>query len=834
MNPPITHPKSAKSPSFTSIHPANLHETGKIMRQSYFKQIASLCKDSQLRQAVHLFAEMQTENLQIGPEIYGELLQGCAYERNLFLGQQIHALIIKNGEYFAKNEYFETKILIFYTKCDLLEVTTDLFRRVRKQNVFSWAAIIGLYCRMGFGVEALLGFCEMQENGYLADNFVLPNVLKACGAMQMLGLGKAVHGYVFKVGFGRCVFVASSLVDMYGKCGVLGDARKVFDKMAERNVVAWNSMIASYVQNGMNDEAIEIFYDMREKGVEPTHVTVSSFLSASANLFALVEGKQGHAIAIVNGLELNKILGSSIINFYSKLGLIEDAELVFSRMLEKDVVTWNLLISCYVQCGLVENAINLCQLMRSENFRFDSVTLASTLSASADTSNIKLGQESHCYCIRNNLESDVVVSSSIINMYAKCGKTNHARKAFNFTKQRDLVMWNTLLAAYAELGISGEALNLFYQMQLEGVPLDVVSWNSVILGFFRSGHVNKAKEMFTQMKSLGFNPNVITWTTFVSGLAQSGCNNEAILFFHQMLEAGICPNIVSIVSALSACTNINLLLVGRAIHGYITRQGLSLSIPVATALVKMYAKCGSLYQAEGVFDTSPIKELALYNAMISAYAAHGQAVKALELFKTLQEENIEPDSVTFTSLLSACSHAGLVNKGLGLFVDMVNENHVKPSMEHYSCVVRLLSQYGNLDEALMLVLGMPFEPDAQVLGSLLAASREHQAIEIAEYISELLFELEPCNSGNFVALSNTYAAARRWDEASRLRVLMKQRGVKKSPGCSWIQIGGELRVFVAGDISHSETEEIYSTLAFLEREMRLMEYAPMGRNVRFS
>ncbi|THG20005.1 pentatricopeptide repeat-containing protein At5g55740, chloroplastic [Camellia sinensis] len=836
LNPHITHFKPTKSVKFTPTHLTNLQENAKNSRtlyNSHFKEISFLCKDDRIQEAVDMFTEMQLKNFQIGPEIYGELLQGSVYERDFFMGQQIHALIIKNGEHFARNEYVETKLVIFYAKCSFLEVTVYLFRRLRKQNVFSWAAIVGLYRRMGFSEEALLGFIEMQENCFLADNFVVPNVLKACGALQMIGFGKGVHGYVLKMGFGGCVFVASSLVDMYGKCGVLDDARQVFDNMSERNVVAWNSMIASYVQNGMNEEAIEVFCEMGMEGIEPTHVTVASFLSASANLYAQVEGKQGHAIAIVNAFDLDNILGSSIINFYSKVGLIEDAELVFSRMLEKDVVTWNLLISCYVQYGLIENALNLCCLMRLENFRFDSVTLALVLSASADTCNIKLGQEGHCYCIRNNLESDVVVAGSIVNMYAKCERISHARRVFDSTTMRDLVLWNTLLAAYAVLGLSGEALKLFYQMQLEGVPPNVISWNSLILGFLRSGQVNKAKDMFSEMKSLGFKPNVITWTTLISGLAQNGFGDEAILLFQQMLEAGNRPNVVSIVGALSACTETASLQFGKVIHGYITRQSLCLSIPVATALVDMYAKCGSIDRAKKVFDMILIKELPLYNAMISAYGLHGQAVEALSLFKHLREEAIEPDNVTFTGILSACSHAGLINKGLEFFVDMVSEHHVKPSMKHYGCVVSLLSRHGNLDEALMLILRMPFEPDAQILGSLLAACKEHREIEIGEYISKFLFDLEPANSGNFVSLSNTYAAAGRWDEVSRLRVLMKEKGLKKNPGCSWIQIGGEQRVFVAGDIPHSETGEIYSMLALLGQEMLLLGYVPMLRNAEF-
>ncbi|KAF8406998.1 hypothetical protein HHK36_006119 [Tetracentron sinense] len=826
-----------KSCNFATTHLTKIHESEKkieILYKSYFHHISSLCKEGRIHEAVDVLTEMGLENFRIGPEIYGELLQGCVNERALFTGQQIHARILKNGGFFSKNEYIETKLVIFYSKCDFLEVAIDLFHRLCKQNVFSWAAMIGLHCRIGSNEKALLGFCEMHENGFFPDNFVVPNALKACSSLQLIGFGRGIHGYVLKMGYDCCVFVSCSLIDMYGKCGVLEDARKVFDAMLERNVVAWNSMIVGYVQNGLNEEAMEVFYDMRLQGIEPTRVTVSSFLSASANSRVLEEGVQGHAIALLSGLELDNILGSSLINFYSKVGSVEDAELVFSRMVEKDVVTWNLLISCYVQNKQIEKALDLCCEMRSKNLRFDLVTLSSLLSTSADSSNIKLGKAAHCYCIRNNLESDVVVASSIVDMYTKCERIDYARQVFNTTVQRDIVSWNTLIAAYADLGMSGEALKFFYQMQLEGVPPNVVSWNSVILGFLRNGQVNEAIEMFSEMQSIGVQPNLITWTTLISGLSQNGYGYEAILLFQQMQEVGIQPNTVNIVSLLLACTNIVSLRYGKAIHGHIIRRELFLSRSIATSLVDMYAKSGNINLAKKVSDMISSKELPFYNVMISGYALHGHAAEALELFKQMQREGLKPDSITFTGVLSACSHAGLVDEGLSVFADMVSLHHVTPSMEHYGCVVSLLSRCGSLDGAVKLILTMPFEPDAHIFGSLLAACRENQEIELGEYLSAHLLKLEPNNSANYVALSNTYAAAGRWDEVSKLRDLMKEKGLRKNPGCSWIQTERKLHVFVAGDKSHPQTEVIYKTLAWLEKEMRFMGYPPLVNNAEIS
>lgn len=814
--------KPEKSPQLIQTHCKQSYGNGKnpeILTKSYFTHISSLCKDGQLQQAVDLLNRMEAQELRIGPEFYGELLQGCVYRRDLLLGQQVHAKILKNGKFFAKNEFIETKLVIFYAKCDLFDVSSNLFSRLRLKNEFSWAAMIGLYSRVGLFEEALWGFIEMQENGISADNFVLPNVLKACGALNNAGFGKCVHGQVWKLNFDGCVFVASSLIDMYGKCGALVDARKVFDNMSKRNVVAWNSIIGSYMQNGFNEEAIQIFNEMRIEGFEPSRVTLSSILTTSANLRALKVGKQVHAIAIQNGLDLDNILGTSLINFYAKVGLASDAELVFSRMTEKDVVAWNLLIFCYVQSGEVEKALYLCREMRLAGLLYDCVTLSSLLSASTNLRDLNLGKAAHCFCLRNNFETDAVVASSIVDMYAKCKRITDARQVFDSTADKDIVSWNTLLAAYAEMGFSGETLKLFYQMQLDGVQQNIISWNLVILGFLRNGQINEATDMFLQMKASGVHPNHITYTTFITGLSQIGFGNEAIMFFQQMLEAGLEPTSASIVGVLSACTNMASLLCGKAIHGYTVRQGIPLSLSMATSLVDMYSKCGNLNMARQIFDAISIKEIALYNAMISGYALHGRAVQALGLFEHLKQEGVEPDNITFTTVLASCCHTGLVNEGLNVFHEMVSVYNVKPSMQHYGCLATLLSRCGNVYEALHVVQKMPFDPDGHALGSLLAACRELGESELEEHIAKALIKMFPDNSGNYVALSNAYATSGRWDEVSELRDLMKRKGLRKSPGCSWIQNGNELHAFVAGDRSHSQTPEIYAVLALLEMEM---------------
>ncbi|KAK9149770.1 hypothetical protein Scep_008527 [Stephania cephalantha] len=574
----------------------------------------------------------------------------------------------------------------------------------------------------------------------------------------------------------------------------------------------------------MNEEAIEMFYDMRMDGVEPTRVTVASLLTASANL-VVEEGKQGHALAVLVGLEFDNILGTSLINFYSKLGSIEEVELVFGRMVERDVVTWNLLISAYVRDGQIDKALCACHLMRSVNLDFDSVTLSSLLTASVNTRDIELGEECHGYCIRNNLDLDIVVASSIVDMYAKCNKIDDARRVFDLTKRRDLILWNTLIAAYADLGMSGEAMKLFYEMQLDGVPVNLISWNSIILGFLRNGQIVEAERLFSDMQSTGFQPNVITWTTLISGMAQNGYGEKAVMLYKEMQEVGIRPNISTIVGLLSACSDIALFPHGKSIHGRITRHLLFSSPSIVTSLIDMYAKCGSITLAKKVFELALCKELPIYNSMISAYALNGQAAEALKLFKQMEDEDIEGDEITFTAVLSACNHSGLIDEGLDVFALILHKYQPKLRMEHYGCMISLLSRFGHLDEAFSFLLKLPFELDAHILGALLSACKEQGKIEIGEYLCQQLFKLEPENSGNYVTLSNTYAAAGMWNKALNSRNLMKEKGLRKNPGCSWIQIGAEVHSFVASDSSHPQTEVIFETLSWLNKAIRQTDHA---------
>uniref|UniRef100_A0A0D9V2S1 Pentacotripeptide-repeat region of PRORP domain-containing protein n=1 Tax=Leersia perrieri TaxID=77586 RepID=A0A0D9V2S1_9ORYZ len=456
----------------------------------------------------------------VGPEVYASLLQCCVSAGCLRAGRQVHAAAVKRGPYYCRHAYIGTKLAVFYARCGAVDDAERAFGPLPAKNAFAWAAVIGLWSRAGSHGKALAGYAAMLEAGVPADNFVVPNVLKACAGLGQIEAGRAVHGYAWKAGVGDCVYVMSSLVDFYGKCGEVDNAREVFDAMPERTVVSWNSMLMGYIRNGRIDEAAELFYEMRVEGVLPTRVSVLSFLSASADLEALDGGRQGHAVAVSSGLEMDLILGSSMINFYCKVGLVEAAEGIFEQMVERDVVTWNLMISGYLQDGQIDKAFNTCHRMLNNGLKFDCVTLASIIMACVK-SRTEVGRAAHAYTVRNNLESDKTVSCGLIEMYASSGMIEHARRVFDSIRSREIVTWKAMICAYAYHEMGSDALKLLYQMQLEGMSPTAACWDSVLSAFTQNGQFDDALNTFYEMLLTSTRPNLRTWSLLITGLSQN-------------------------------------------------------------------------------------------------------------------------------------------------------------------------------------------------------------------------------------------------------------------------------------------------------------------------
>ncbi|XP_057839795.2 pentatricopeptide repeat-containing protein At2g22070 [Cryptomeria japonica] len=779
---------------------------------------------------------------------YFFMLEECGRKKSLPEGQRVHAHMILTG-LFNINTYSANRVSDMYLKCGKLRDARKVFDKMPERDVYSWTRMVAGYAKSGCFEEALKVFDEMPQRtvavwnaiiagyvlhrkpeeavevfremkrtGTMPDQITISSVLSAYSSLGSLDDGKKTHAHSIKAGFDSDVFVGSAFIDLYAKCESVEDARQVFNKMTERNVVSWNAIMAGYVrcgrvedarqlfeimtvrdmvswttiiagcaQNELDGEALQLFSEMQMADIGLDEVTLVSILSSCSTLGTAKQGKQVHAYAIRTGFESFVAVSNSLVTMYSncgntdyafkvfdkmpiqdafswtamvagyaKYGSIEDAQQLFDIMPDRNVVSWNAMIAGYAQHEPIEKSLTLfCELQQTD-VRPDRVTFTSVITACATLAALDFGRHVHAYIIQTGHASGTSIGNALVSMYAKCGSIEDAHKLFSDINERNTVSWNAMISAYAQHCYSEEALNLFYQLQHMGMKADQYALASV----------------------------------------------------------------------LTACSSLATLEHGKSVHVHIIRNGFESYIYVGNALITMYSKCGSIEIASQVFNRMVNKDIISWNAMIAGCAQHGCGKEALKYFENMLQTGMEPDHISFVSVLSACSHAGLVDEGHRVFHLMGHDYGITPTKAHYVCMIDLLGRAGHLEEARDLINTLPFEPDANVWGAFLGACRMHGNIELGKHAAECLFELEPQNAAKYVLLANIYAATGRWDDVAKVRKLMKDRGVKKRPGCSWIEVKNRVHVFVVDDKSHPQTDKIYLTLEGLVKQMEMAGYVP--------
>ncbi|XP_049351872.1 pentatricopeptide repeat-containing protein At3g62890-like [Solanum verrucosum] len=502
-------------------------------------------------------------------------------------------------------------------------------------------------------------------------------------------------------------------------------------------------------------------------------------------------GQQVHAHMAVRGVFPNGLVAAKMVAMYASSGEIDAASRIFDNATEHSSLLYNAMIRALTLYGITKRTIEIFFQMHSLGFRGDNFTFPFVFKSCADLCDVWCGKCVHSLIFRSGFVFDMYVGTSLIDMYVKCGDLIDARKLFDEMPVRDVSTWNVLIAGYMKDGLFKDAEELFEEMPIR---------------------------------------NIVSWTAMISGYAQNGLADESLQLFDKMLDrdSEVRPNWVTVMSVLPACAHSAALDRGRKIHSFARETGLEKNPSVQTALIAMYAKCGSLVDARLCFDQIDPREkkLVAWNTMITAYASHGCGREAVSTFEDMLRAGIQPDKITFTGLLSGCSHSGLVDVGLRYFDCMSSVYFVEKGHDHYACVVDLLGRAGRLVEAYNLISQMPMAAGPSIWGSLLAAGRSHRNLEIAELAAKKLFILEPDNSGNYVVLSNMYAEAGMWEEVNHLRIQLKSQRIMKSPGCSWIEFDGEAHLFLGGDTSHPQAEQIYMFLEALPAKIKAAGYMP--------
>lgn len=682
----------------------------------------------------------------------------------------------------------------------------------------------------------------MVRTGVQPDDHTFPFVLKACSDFSELRKGMEIHGMVVKLGFDFDVFIGNTLLLFYGSSGNLRFSRRVFDEMPERDIVSWNTIIGVFSVNACYVQALDCFKDMNlRSGFRPNLVSIVSMLPVCAGLQDAVMVSCIHCYVVKVGMDLHVTIGNAMVDAYGKCGNVKASEQVFDEMVEKNEVSWNAIIGslAFTKCNI--KALGIFRSMIDARVKPNSITVASMLPVLVELELFKAGKEIHGFSIRMRMESDIFIANSLIDMYSKSGCTTEASCVFYKIGEKNVVSWNAMVANFAQNRLEFSAIGLIREMQTHGETPNSVTFTNVLpacarLGFLRPGkeiHArtirmgstydlfvsNALTDMYAKCGCLNIARNVfnisrtdeVSYNILIVGYSQTSDCLESLSLFSEMRLKGRMHDIVSFVGVISACANLAAIKQGKEIHGLLVRKLFHVQLFVANSLLDFYTKCGRIDSASKVFNQIKKKDVASWNTMILGYGMLGELDIAINLFEAMREDGVEYDSVSYIAVLSACGHGGLVEKGKKYFEEMQAQN-IKPTRMHYACMVDLLGRAGLMEEAVELIHSLPIVPDANVWGALLGACRIHGNVELACWAAEHLFELKPQHCGYYILLSNMYAEAGRWGEANRVRDLMKSRGVKKNPGCSWVQIHDQVHAFIAGE----RIEGLYSDILLVE------------------
>lgn len=570
--------------------------------------------------------------------------------------------------------------------------------------------------------------------------------------------------------------------------------QKILRNTQNPNVFSWNVAIRGFSDSENPKESVLLYRDMlRSGGTRPDNYTYPLLIKSCARLSLrwIGHGILGHVIQL--GFDLDVYVHNAVIHMLVSCGELDLAHKVFGESCVRDLVSWNSLINGYVRSGKAHQALRIYKEMEAEGIRADEVTMIGVVSSCAQLEKLDLGREFHHFIMENGLSVTIPLANALMDMYVKCGNL-------------------------------GEAYLLFEKMEKK----TAVSWTTMIVGYAKFGHLEVARRLFDEMEE----KDVVPWNAMIGGYVHAKHCKEALALFHEMQARNLKPNEVTMLHCLSACSQLGALDVGIWIHRYIERQKLSLNVSLGTALVDMYAKCGNIVKALQVFHEIPERNSLTWTAIIGGLALHGNANEAISYFSEMIDIGLMPDEVTFLGLLSACCHGGLVKEGRKHFVQMYSRFNLSPKLKHYSCMVDLLGRAGFLEEAEELIKSMPMEADVAVWGSLFFSCRVHGNIEMGERAARKLLELDPHDSGIYVLLANMYREAKMWEEARKVRKMMEERGVEKTPGCSSIEVNGSVFEFIVRDESHPQSEQIFECLGQLTRQLEFVgcgtDILPLG------
>ncbi|KAF8724022.1 hypothetical protein HU200_021029 [Digitaria exilis] len=638
----------------------------------------------------------------------------------------------------------------------------------------------------------------------------------------------------------------------YSRSGNVTSAEDLFRTADQRNLRTWTIMMSILAADGRGSDAVSLFRDMLREGEAPDRVAVSTVLNVpGCDVLSL------HPFVTKLGFGTSTVVCNTLLDAYCKQGLIAAARRVFLEMPERDTVTYNAMMMGCSKEGLHREALQLFSAMRRAGLDASQFTFSSMLTVATGMVDLHLGRQIHGLFVRATSAHDVFVNNALLDFYSKCDCLDDLKHLFLEMPERDNVSYNVMISAYAWNRCAGMVLQLFRKMQKIGFDRRTLPYASLLSVAGSLPHIGIGKQIQAQLVVLGLTSEYlvgnalidmyskcgmldtakiifvkkrektsISWTAMLTGCVQNGQHEEALELFCDMRRIGLRPDRATCSSIMKASSGLAMIEIGRQLHSYFTKSGHMSSVFSGSALLDMYGKCGCLDEALRTFDEMPEKNSITWNAVISAYSHYGQAKNAIRMFESMIDCGLYPDSVTFLSVLAACSHSGLAEECMKYFDLMKYYYSISPWKEHYSCVIDTLGRAGYFDKVQKVLDEMPFEDDPIIWSSILHSCRIHGNKDLAIMAAKKLFIMTPTDATPYVILSNIYAKDGNWEEAARVKKIMRDRGVRKESGKSWVEIKRKVYTFSSNDQTNPMIADIKAELERLYKEMDKLGYEP--------
>lgn len=620
---------------------------------------------------------------------------------------------------------------------------------------------------MSLDFREALSVIQDGSSGF-ESNVYIP-ILQECMNNQSVSQTQMIHAHIIKTGTFEDLYLMTFVVNVYGKCGAMDLARKLFDDLPKKNVVTWTSLMSGYIQSSEPMVAIQVFSEMLEDGTYPTNYTLGVVLHACTLLLSVKLGEQLHGFIVKYQVEDDTSIGNALSCLYSKCRSLDSAVKAFSRTGDKNVISWTTAISACGDNGDSVMGLSLFTEMLYDGIEPNEYTFTSVLKVCCVMQAMGVGSQVHSLSIKLGYQNNIPVTNSIMYLYLKCGLISEAKKLFEGMGKISLVTWNAMIA----------------------------------------GH---AKMMEQAVDSL---------------LAHSS-GMEALNIFKKLNRSNMKPDLFTYSSVLTVCSALVALEQGEQLHAQTIKSGFLSDVVVGTALLNMYNKCGSIEKACKAFVEMSIRTMISWTSMITAFSQHGHSQQALQLFEDMRLAGVRPNKITFVAVLSACSHAGMVDEGLAYFKLMKNEYKIKPVMDHYACLIDMYVRLGQLDEAFDFIKKMEFEPNEFIWSNLIAGCRSHGNLELAYYAAEQLLNLNPKDCETYVLLLNMYLSAGKYQDVSRVKKRMKIEKVGKLKDWSWISVRDKVHSFKPDDRLCPPGGEVDLMLADLLEKARTIGYEAQG------